>query len=231
MQINDIPKMVADGNLTSDLLWMMSLWASKYFLLKKITVMITAATITICRPEGICTANNNAAIPALTAPPMLYMPWQVLIKSLLNFFSIRFTVALALIPFKKLTVPKQYRHAQNITRLTELICSIMMPHIIRYPVSIHLPTDILLKTLVDTSMPVIAPKGDNNKDSPSVPSLKPSLAFTPGIDATQIPNNKLEVANKNPTAKADLFFMKEEKFFSMIKIKGNYNTSAKVIMV
>jgi len=88
---------------------------------------------------------------------------------------------------------------------------------IRYPVSIHLPTDILLKTLVDRSMPVIAPNGESNNESPRVPSLKPSLAFTPGMDATQIPNNKLEVANKNPTAKAGLFFMNEEKFFSMMK--------------
>ncbi len=89
------------------------------------------ATTTICQPDGMCTANNNAAIPALTAPPMLYMPWQVLIKSLLYFFSIRFTVALADTPFKKLIVPKQYKHAQNINRLTEFIWSIMMPQIIR----------------------------------------------------------------------------------------------------
>ena len=68
-------------------------------------------------------------------------------------------------------------------------------------------------------MPVIAPNGESNKDKPSVPSLKPSLVFTPGMDATQMPNNKLEVENKNPTAKAGLFFMKEEKFLSIVKNK------------
>lgn len=41
----------------------------------------------------------------------------------------------------------------------------------------------------------------------------------PGMDATQMPNSKLEVANKNPTANAGLFFMKEEKFLSMMKNK------------
>jgi hypothetical protein len=30
-----------------------------------------------------------------------------------------------------------------------------------------------------------------------------------------MPNNKLEVANKKPTANAGLFFIKEEKFLSM----------------
>jgi hypothetical protein len=82
-----------------------------------------------------------------------------------------------------------------------------------------LPTGILLKTLVDKSIPVIAPIGESNNDSPSVPSLKPNLAFTPGIEATQIPNNKLDVANKNPTANAGLFLMKDEKFLNMKKKK------------
>jgi hypothetical protein len=67
----------------------------------------------------MCIENNSAAIPALTAPPRLYMPWQVAIYNLLDFFSIRFTVALAETPFKKLIVPKQYRQVQNMSRLTE----------------------------------------------------------------------------------------------------------------
>src|SRR5665213_1277071 len=109
---------------------MISWLASKYFLLERRTNMIKKATITICNPDGICTRNNNAAIPALTAPPILYMPWQVAIKSLLYFFSIRFTVALADTPFKKLKPPKQNKQVQNITRFTELICNTMIKHII-----------------------------------------------------------------------------------------------------
>jgi hypothetical protein len=173
------------------------------------------ATNITCQPDAMCTENNKAAMPALTAPPRLYMPWHVLIKSLLYFFSIRFTVALEETPFKKLTMPKRYRHAQNINRLTEFTCSTMMQHIRGYPVNIHLPTGILLNTLVDSSMPVMAPNGESNNESPRLPSLKPSLDFIPGIDATQIPNNKLEVANKKPTANAGLFLMKEEKFLSI----------------
>ena len=64
-------------------------------------------------------------------------------------------------------------------------------------------------------MPVMAPSGESNNESPRLPSLKPSLDFMPGMLATQMPNNKLEVANKKPTANAGLFFMKEEKFLSM----------------
>lgn len=81
--------------------------------------------------------------------------------------------------------------------------------------NIHLPTGILLNTLVESSMPVMAPNGENNNESPRLPSLKPSLDFMPGMLATQMPNNKLEVANKKPTANAGLFFMKEEKFLSI----------------
>jgi hypothetical protein len=94
-----------------------------------------------------------------------------------------------------------------------------MQHRIRYPENIHLPTGILLNTLVDNNIPVIAPKGDNSNESPSVPSVKPSLAFNPGIDATQMPNSRLEVENKKPTAKDDLFLMNEVKFLIMFKEK------------
>jgi hypothetical protein len=82
-------------------------------------------------------------------------------------------------------------------------------------VNIHLPTDTLLNTLADNIMPVIAPSGDSNSESPRLPSVKPSLAFIPGIEATQIPNKRLEVANRKPTENADLFFTKEVKFLIM----------------
>ena len=82
---------------------------------------------------------------------------------------------------------------------------------------------MLLKILVDKSIQVIAPNGESKSESPSVPSLKPSFAFTPGIEATQMPNNKLEVANKNPTANTDLYLMKEEKFLSMKRKNGIEN--------
>jgi hypothetical protein len=143
------------------------------------------------------------------------MPWQVAIYNLLDFFSIRFTVALAETPFKKLIVPKQYRQVQNMSRLTEFTWSIMIQHKMRYPENIHLPTGILLKTLVESSIPVIAPNGESKSDSPSVPSVNPNLAFIPGIDATQIPNSRLEVENRKPTANEDLFLRNEVKFLIM----------------
>ena len=91
-----------------------------------------------------------------------------------------------------------------------------MQHSIRYPENIHLPTGILLNTRVDNSIPVIAPNGDSNRDSPNVPSVKPSRAFNPGIDATQMPNSRLEVENKKPTANEDLFLTNEVKFLIMV---------------
>ncbi len=81
--------------------------------------------------------------------------------------------------------------------------------------NIHLPTDILLKTLEDSIIPVMAPSGESSNESPRLPSEKPSLAFIPGIDATQIPNKRLEVAKRKPTENADLFFIKEIKFLTM----------------
>jgi hypothetical protein len=78
-----------------------------------------------------------------------------------------------------------------------------------YPVNIHLPTGILLNTLVDSNMPVIAPSGESSNERPRLPSVKPSLAFMPGIDATQMPNKRLDVQNIKPTAKAGLFLIKE----------------------
>ena len=163
--------------------------------------------------------NNNTASPALTAPPKLYMPWHVLIINLLYFFSNRFTVAFDDTPFKKLIMPKQYKHIQNITRFTELICKIMIKHNVIYPPSIHFPTCTLLNTLVESSMPVIAPNGESKSDKPRLPSEKPSLYLIPGMEATHVPNKRLDVENKKPTASAGLFFMKEEMFLIIIPIK------------
>ena len=103
-----------------------------------------------------------------------------------------------------------------------------MQQIIIYPVNIHLPTDILLNTLADNIIPVMAPSGESNRERPRLPSVKPSLAFIPGIDATQMPNKRLEVANKKPTAKAGLFFTKEVKFLIMINEKKKMRTYDKV---
>lgn len=85
--------------------------------------------------------------------------------------------------------------------------------------NIHLPTDILLNTLADKIIPVIAPSGESNNESPRLPSVKPSLAFIPGIDATQMPNKRLDVANKKPTENADLFLTNEIKFLIIGKKK------------
>ena len=155
-------------------------------------------------------------MPALKAPPMLYMAWQVLISSLSYFFSIRLTVALAATPFKNPTTPKQNKHVQNIGRFKEFTCKIMMKQRSIYPVNIHLPTCILLNTLDEKSMPVTAPRGERSNDNPSEPSVNPSRVFKAGMDVTQIPNKRLEVANKKPTEKIALFFIKEEKFLIMV---------------
>ena len=68
---------------------------------------------------------------------------------------------------------------------------------------------ILLNTLVESNIPVIAPRGESKSDKPRLPSVKPSRSLIPGIEATQVPNNKLEVENKNPTASAGLNLIKE----------------------
>lgn len=74
----------------------------------------------------------------------------------------------------------------------------------------------------------MAPSGESNNESPRIPSEKPSLAFIPGIDATQMPNKRLEVANRKPTENADLFFKKEVKFLIMINLKKKMRTYDKV---
>ena len=68
------------------------------------------------------------------------------------------------------------------------------------------------------------PNGASNKERPRLPSVKPSLAFIPGIAATQMPNKRLDTANKNPTAKAGLFLTKEVKFLIMIEGKRKMRT-------
>lgn len=94
--------------------------------------------------------------------------------------------------------------------------------------NIHLPTEILLNTLEDNIIPVMAPSGESNNESPRLPSVKPSLAFIPGIDATQIPNKRLEVANKKPTENADLFLTNEVKFLIIISKEKKMRTYGKV---
>lgn len=94
--------------------------------------------------------------------------------------------------------------------------------------NIHLPTEILLNTLEDNIIPVMAPSGESNNESPRLPSVKPSLAFIPGIDATQIPNKRLDVANKKPTENADLFFTNEVKFLIIISKEKKMRTYGKV---
>lgn len=97
---------------------------------------------------------------------------------------------------------------------------------VKYPINIHLPTGILLKILLDTSMPVMAPRGDKSKEKPRLPSVKPSLDFIPGIEATHIPNRRLEVEKRKPTAKKDLFLIKEIKFLIMTHQNGNRELTA-----
>ena len=82
---------------------------------------------------------------------------------------------------------------------------------------IHLPTGILLNIRPDSSIPVMAPNGESSKERPRLPSVKPSLDFIPGMEATQMPNKRLEVANRKPTARAGLFLIKEVKFLITIE--------------
>jgi hypothetical protein len=68
-------------------------------------------------------------------------------------------------------------------------------------------------------MPVIAPRGESNKDKPRLPSVKASRCLIPGMAATQVPNKRLEVENKKPTARAGFILIKEDIFFIMGKSK------------
>ena len=60
----------------------------------------------------------------------------------------------------------------------------------------------------------MAPNGDNSNDRPKLPSVKPSLCLMPGIAATHVPNNRLEQANRKPTASTGFNLIKDEKFFN-----------------
>ena len=77
----------------------------------------------------------------------------------------------------------------------------------------------------------MAPNGESNNESPKLPSEKPSLAFIPGIDATQMPNKRLDVAKRKPTENADLFFTKEIKFLIMLNEKRRCEPTEKLSSV
>ncbi len=67
----------------------------------------------------------------------------------------------------------------------------------------------------------MAPSGESNNDKPRLPSVKPSRSLIPGIEATQVPNKRLETENRKPTARAGLILIKEEMFLIMAKAKIN----------
>lgn len=79
-------------------------------------------------------------------------------------------------------------------------------------------------------MPETEPNGANSKERPRLPSVKPILALMPGIAATQIPNKRLETANKKPTANTGLFLMKEVKFLIMEDGEKEVRTYVKYLL-
>jgi len=84
-----------------------------------------------------------------------------------------------------------------------------------------LPTGILLKSLVERRTPVNAPNGDSNNERPRVALLNPSLYLIPGIEATHVPNTRLEAENKNPTANTGLSFMNDEMFLIIMSYEDD----------
>jgi hypothetical protein len=82
----------------------------------------------------------------------------------------------------------------------------------KYPATIHLPTAILPKIFVERITPVNAPNGESSNDRPRLASVNPSLYLIPGIEATQVPNKRLDDENKNPTANTGLSLMNDEMF-------------------
>ena len=173
---------------------------------------MATATKTICHLGDRRNAKKIVAMPALTPPPRLYSPWQVLIILRLYSFSKKPTVVFTETPFKNPFIPKQYRQIQNIRRFTELICRIIIIQSETYPSIIHLPTGNLLKIFVERATPVNAPNGDSKRERPSVASVKPSRYLIPGIAATHVPNTRLEQANKNPTATTGFNLINDERF-------------------
>lgn len=67
----------------------------------------------------------------------------------------------------------------------------------------------------------MAPNGESNNDKPRLPSEKPIRSLMTGMLATQVPNNKLEVEKRNPTASAGFNLMNEAMFLNM-KSEGSY---------
>lgn len=59
--------------------------------------------------------------------------------------------------------------------------------------------------------PVIAPNGESNKDKPRLASVKLNFSLIDGMAATQLPNSKLDTANKNATAKTGFNFINDLK--------------------
>ena len=89
-----------------------------------------------------------------------------------------------------------------------------MAHNARYPNSIHRPAEMEVNIRVDTKTPVMAPNGDSNRDNPKLASLNWKRAFMLGIAATQLPNNKLDTANKNATSSTGLMAITDLKFLN-----------------
>jgi hypothetical protein len=85
-----------------------------------------------------------------------------------------------------------------------------------------LPTGILPKSFVESATPVNAPKGESKRESPRLASVNPNLYLIPGIAATQVPNKRLDDANKNPTANAGFSLMKDEMFLIIAKQGQEY---------
>ncbi|MEI9934969.1 MAG: hypothetical protein WDM71_08995 [Ferruginibacter sp.] len=75
-----------------------------------------------------------------------------------------------------------------------------------------------IHTFAESNIPVIAPNGDSSNERPRLPSVNPSLYLMPGIAATHIPNKRLLVAKRNPTASAALFFIKEDIFLIIFSV-------------
>ena len=62
---------------------------------------------------------------------------------------------------------------------------------------------------------MIAPRGESNRDKPRLPSVNPNLSLRAGIAATHVPNTRLDVENRKPTASAGLNLINENMFLSI----------------
>jgi hypothetical protein len=86
-----------------------------------------------------------------------------------------------------------------------------MIHKVRYPISNHRPAVMYENTRTEIKTPVIAPKGDSNNDKPKLASVKLNFSLIVGIAATQLPNSRLDTANKNATSKRGFNFINDLK--------------------